>query len=170
MAKKTKFEKGKLALRLYGFAPYNILPVQVGIQIGHAKDELYAEYWDENPIYKEFAKFWKPYVFLDGGTSNNGTGDVYNPENPYTGSMERIVEELEKRGIEIGKFYEPDMNSMTSGIALVVDERVWDKVKYPDWNVRNAFSYPYAKWLEDIGGEKNEFLRWYLPQFRLWGK
>lgn len=67
-----------------------------------------------------------------------------------------------------------------TAISFVVDERVFNKIKYPDYepnfddiltlditNVNGYSSKGYKNWVEDIGGDKNVWLREFLKQFRL---
>jgi hypothetical protein len=54
--------------------------------------------------------------------------------------METNLETLKKAGIPVGVFYEPDLNDMLSGIVFVVQEEVFNKKDYPDfedWVIEN---------------------------------
>ena len=71
------------------------------------------------------------------------------------------------------------MGDQLTGINFIVDERVFNKKKYPDFGfnydeVNDCFvkngSYgqtPDATWIESVGGQKNVFLRKFLSNFRL---
>ena len=179
----------KLELRMFGFTPYNISPIQQSIQFGHAvvaygqmvkreKNQSISE------LYDDWADNWKTFIILNGGTSNH-----VDPE--YVGSMEGILEELKKNDINLATFNEPDLNDMLSGIVFIVDERVFNRKKYTDfgdWIVENHFGYIknnmltgnkieklrkegyfltgdstekkfYYEWVDFVGGKKNVFLR-----------
>lgn len=182
----------KFELRMFGFVPYNISPIQQSIQFGHAvveygqmvkreKDSSISE------LYDDWADNWKTFIILNGGTSNH-----VDPE--YVGSMETILEELKANEVTLATFKEPDLNDMLSGIVFIVDERVFNRKKYPnfgDWIVENYFSYIknnmltsnkiermrkegyfltgdstekkfYSEWVNFVGGDKNVFLRDFL--------
>jgi hypothetical protein len=78
-----------LELRMYGLVPYNISPIQQGIQFGHAvveysqkiqsfksgilsKTETYRNISNQ---YDEWADNWKTFIILNGGTTNNKIKD-----------------------------------------------------------------------------------------------
>ena len=98
-------------------------------------------------------------------------------------------DQLEVNNILFSEFYEPDLNNALTSVNLLADERVFDRELYPDyvdmpypwkdkgrgykpsdkemdkWEVENMKNR--AKWVEKIGGEKNDFLRTFLRAFRL---
>lgn len=167
-------------LRGYGIMPYNIKPIQAGIQYSHAIVEYVVDNY-QTPAFKlflEWAKKFKTAVLLDGGTSNH-TKNRYSDEE-YVGTMEGHLQALTENGIKFSTFYEPDLNDMLAGIFLIADERVFNKRKYPDFGfdydevnkvfVRNSDfgNQPTTEWIESIGGEKNYFLRNYLGKLPLW--
>ena len=191
----------KLELRMYGIVPYNISPIQQGIQFGHAVVEYgqKMKYLGEhnqslNTQYNDWADNWKTFIILNGGTSNHSINRYHQTDEPFVGSMESNLVLLEQNNIEINTFYEPDLNDMLSAIVFIVDERVFNKKKYPDfedWIIENygdlivgdGNAYPitrrikesnskedqkvYQSWVKIIGGEKNVFLRDFLKNFRL---
>ena len=68
---------------------------------------------------------------------------------------------------------------MLSGLFLIVDERVFNKKKYPDYGFyydeeidkflpETGFTTPYDTWVERVGGMRNAFLRDYLGKMPLW--
>jgi hypothetical protein len=183
--------KKELELRMYGFVPYNISDIQKGIQFGHAVVEYELLYGNDDE-YKSWAKNWKTFIILNGGTSNHTTNRYLNEFNTigeidFTGSMEKTLQSFSEAGIKLASFNEPDLNDMLSGIVFIVDERVFNWKEYPgflDWidqnppypdffNNRNEeimklnFPEHYKLWLHKIGGEKNAFLKKVLPTFRL---
>lgn len=159
--------KNKLELRMYGLVPYNISPIQQGIQYGHAVVD-YCESLDGNKeilkVYKKWAKKDKTFIILNGGTTNNNKKRL--------GSLNKHLSALKTYEIKVQDFYEPDLNDALTGVCFLVDERVFNKEKHPDFVIDEAESKKqsskrYAKWVDSIGGSKNEFLRIFLRNFRL---
>ena len=192
----------KLELRMYGLTPYNISPIQQGIQFGHAVVEYgqKMKYLGEhnqslNIQYNDWADNWKTFIILNGGTSNHSV-NRYSDTEDFFGSMENNLKLLEDNGVEVGTFYEPDLNDMLSGIVFIVDERIFNKKDYPDFSdwlmsskyaelirtfdtdvntiadyIKNSTNKEdqkaYKEWVNLVGGEKNVFLRDFLKNFRL---
>jgi hypothetical protein len=192
----------KLELRMYGLTPYNISPIQQGIQFGHAVVEYgqKMKYLGEhnqslNTQYNDWADNWKTFIILNGGVSNHSV-NRYSDTEDFFGSMEKNLKLLEDNDVEIGTFYEPDLNDMLSGIVFIVDERIFNKKDYPDFsdwlmsnygelirtelgatvhtiseNIKNSTNKQdqkvYKEWVSLVGGEKNVFLRDFLKNFRL---
>ena len=133
----------KLELRMYGLVPYNISPIQQAIQFGHAVVEYGQDIkqiggFDSKEIinrYNDWADNWKTFIILNGGTSNHSQ-NRYHHVDDFSGSMEKNGAELMANGIHIATFYEPDLNDMLSAIVFVVDERVFNKEKYPDFDLK----------------------------------
>ena len=176
----------KLELRLYGLVPYQLTGIQQGIQFGHAAIEYSIENFNSE-IYQDWAKNWKTFIILNGGFSNQSSG----------GTMETHKNLLKENGIIFSSFYEPDLNDLLSAIVFLVDERVFDRQKYPDFDNKSFYGdhkmkydeiykdpmnpiFPslcslsgsmvrseWDKWLESIGGKKNLFLRLFLKKFKL---
>lgn len=193
--------KEKLELRMYGFVPYNISPIQQAIQFAHAVVEYGQNVKSYDVInnielkkYNDWADSWKTLIILNGGTSNHSINRYHQTDEPFIGTMESNLITLEQNGVEIATFYEPDLNDMLSAVVFIVDERVFNKKKYPDfedWVIENygglingnGSSYQiarrikesnskedqkiYQSWVKIIGGEKNVFLRDFLKNFRL---
>jgi hypothetical protein len=188
---------GKLELRMYGLVPYNISPIQQAIQFGHAVVE-YGQLVKKFPsippmrsntleVYNDWADNWKTFIILNGGTSNH-TQNRYN-DVEYVGTMESNLKSLQDNGIDLATFYEPDLNDMLSAIVFIVDERVFNKKDYPDFeewfiekygeeygttkarflakNIKESKSEEYQSWVKSIGGETNAFLKDFLKNFRL---
>ena len=176
-----------LELRMYGLVPYNISEIQKGIQFGHGVVEYAQDHYND-PDYQEWASKYKTFIILNGGTSNH-VSDIYG------GSMESHAGTLLENGIKISTFNEPDLNDMLSSILFIVDERVFNREKYPDFDTKlfqGDFSDPmnpsflvdshgldqmpghsivnkiaWENWVESIGGRQNLFLRNFLRGFRL---
>lgn len=150
-------------LRMYSLVMYNLSPIQKGIQAYHATIEATRNFGNSNSIApKKFIKWadkFKTVIILDGGTSSD---------------IERHMDNLWNNKIRLSYFRERDLNNSMSAISFIVDERVFDKKKYPDFG--EVFKYEgdidgqsedYLSWVNIIGGEKNVFLRDFLEQFDL---
>ena len=176
----TKPEK-YLELRMYGLVPYNLSAMQQGIQYDHAKDVYNIEYGTDER-YNTFLREWKTTIILNGGTSNEGHIVRQGFKHQlYVGSMQQHLADLKANDIRVSTFYEPDLNSMLTAIVFLVDERVFNKKLYPDyqplpftgesdkelaeWSIENI--YRRNKWVSKIGGPKNEFLRDFLLDKKL---
>lgn len=156
-----------LGYRMYGFVPYNLSPIQQGIQFGHAVVE-YQQNSKGIPnveaIYDKWAQKDKTFIILNGGTT------CENPEK--LGTLQKNAKLLEDNGILTGRFYECDLNDTLTGVVFLVDERVYDRTLYPDFVSNVNYSeeenkIQYNEWVEKIGGKTNEFLRSFLPMFKL---
>lgn len=135
--------KNELELRMYGFVPYNISEIQKGIQFGHAVVEYALENFNAGQ-YLDWAKYWKTFIILNGGTSNHSMNRYHHDENEYQGSMEDILEVLMLNEVNLATFYEPDLNDMLSAIVFIIDERVFNRKDYldfGDWVMVNHYSY-----------------------------
>ena len=135
--------KNELELRMYGFVPYNISEIQKGIQFGHAVVEYALENFNVGQ-YLDWAKYWKTFIILNGGTSNHSMNRYHHDENEYQGTMEDTLEVLMLNEVNLATFYEPDLNDMLSAIVFIIDERVFNRKDYPDfgdWVITNHFSY-----------------------------
>lgn len=179
-----------LELRMYTLVPYNLLGIQMGIQHEHAVvqhflNNVHCPHPDSRRV-ERWAKEWKTSILLNGGTSNEGHwveqgfGKVW-----YVGSMQKHLEKIAATGIKYSTFYEPDLNSMLTGISFILDERVFNKKLYPDyvelpfdpetdgvdeftirnWEDNNAIHY--AKWVEKMGGETNVAMRKIISPLQL---
>lgn len=187
----------KLELRMYGLVPYNISPIQQAIQFGHAVVEYgqkmkYLEEHNQslNTQYNDWADNWKTFIILNGGTTNNRTDEVGLP----FGTLNNHVLSLMQNKINFATFNEPDLGDQLSAIVFLVDERVFNRKKYPDfedWLIENYGDLinttgsinhvaekikestnkedqkVYTTWVKLIGGEKNVFLKNFLKNFRL---
>ena len=159
-----------LRQRMYGLVPYNISPIQQGIQFGHAVVEFGLKYFDTIQ-YKRWANEDKTFIIYNGGTTNSNR----DFDGIAVGSLNKHADALQEKGITFSYFHEPDLQGALTAVVFLVDERVWDKEKYPDFvsprpngligNIENQFGY--KEWLENIGGEQIVWLRQFLSQFRL---
>ncbi len=131
-----------LELRMYGLVPYNISPIQQGIQYGHAKDEytlrildlimsgVYSE--DDNVLnYIDWLRNWKTYIILNGGTTNKDLEKL--------GTLNKHYQTLLDYDIFCTPFYETDLGDQLTGVNFLVDERVFNKEKYTDFDLKQFY-------------------------------
>jgi hypothetical protein len=169
----------KLELRMYGLVPYNMSPIQQGIQFGHAVVDYGQTVKGLPPyqeLYNDWADNWKTFIILNGGTTNN------NPNK--LGTLNKHLQTLRDNSIVSQDFYEPDLGDQLTAVVFIVDERVFNRELYPDFApIRLPIGYTpteeetaflgdenaknYNIWIESVGGAKNVFLREFLKQFRL---
>jgi len=172
-----------LEFRMYFFVPYNLSPIQQGIQAGHALGEYALKYGRGNPVHLvwDFLEKWKTFMVMNGGTSNS-TRD-FNAI-PY-GSLNQLADALVEQEIEMAYFIEPDINEALTAVCFIADERVFNTDDYPEfWDFlaeqdgydehptrievkitpveewADKYGQHFINWKEDImGGDKNFFLR-----------
>ncbi len=181
--------------RMYGLVPYNISPIQQGIQFGHALQE-YNNYFIDNIIknseektaFDNWRLYGKTFIILNGGTTNNRI-----IEGQYFGSLNRTKKELDKANILNATFKEPDLGEQLTAIVFLVPKQVYNKKEYLDFleyvKLNCEFNFDlfeeikeeyesgcfsnstnentYKQWVDFIGGEKNIFLREFLKNFKL---
>ena len=129
--------------RMYGLVPYNISPIQQGIQFGHAVVEYGISYG--NTIeYHRWSRKDKTFIILNGGTTNTS--------NFNYGSLNTYDDILGINSIRRSKFYEPDLGDQLTAIVFLLDDRVFDKVNWPNYN--GTF---YA---DGITPEATEYYNW----------
>jgi hypothetical protein len=169
-----------LEYRMYGLVPYNLSPIQQGIQFGHAVVEYQQNTLDLEPmqkIYNKWAKNDKTFIILNGGTTNRNRESL--------GTLNKHLLEITKMGVKVGIFFEPDLGDQLTAFVFLVDERVFNRELYPDFQeeklpygtrkpskkaqieLEERNETNYQKWVEKIGGPKNAFLRDYLKSLRL---
>jgi hypothetical protein len=183
--------KEQLELRMYGLVNYQLTGIQKGIQFLHAVSD-YGQLvkklkGEELEKYDDWADNWKTVILLNGGTTNNRIVD-----SAYVGTMNRYKEDLDKNGIFNVSFNEPDLGDQMTAIAFIVDERVFNKKKYPDFEdwvidkyrdrinsdvyetsssiaekIKSSEDKIYKKWVKFVGGNENVFLRDFLKNLRL---
>jgi hypothetical protein len=117
--------------RMYGLVMYNLSPIQQGIQFGHAVVE-YAQANFTQGDYQMWAKHHKTFIILNGGTSNH-TKNRYSGEMGVYGTMEKHLIALDSHKITNAAFFEPDLNDSLSAIVFLVDDRVFDREIWPDY-------------------------------------
>jgi len=138
--------------RMYTLVLYNLSSIQKGIQSGHAND-VYQLRYGKTPEFKQWINNDLTVIILDGGSSD---------------SLTKHINELKKNGIKYHVFVEPDLYKNITAVSFLVDERVWDKVKYPKHfkDFTTNISNNYENW-EIFLGKENVFLSDFLEQFKL---
>lgn len=164
-----------LELRMYFFVPYNISPIQQGIQAGHALGEYMLKFGRFNPGHAvwDFLEKWKTFIIFNGGTTNSNRDFAMISH----GTLNQIVDALVENEIEMAYMFEPDLNEALSAVAFICDERVFNYKDYPDLKeflgikrgdnlyelsdeeLQEKLPEEYKEWVEALGGEKNVFLR-----------
>lgn len=179
-----KTNKNNFELRMYFLTMYNISPIQQGIQCLHAVVEYFLKHWKDKEFWRWALKY-KTVIILNGGTSNDGM--LSNKAFvPTLGSMEQHFKTLKDNKIKCTCFNEPDLNYSMSAIAFLVDERVFNKEKYPDFSSwandlidnmehiseadklekRMKKEKYYDQYVREVGKDI-AFLKDFLKQFRL---
>ena len=172
---------------MYFFVPYNISEIQKGIQAGHVALE-YAYDYGRTEEFQSFVKNDKTWIILNGGTTCSRNLALENSHD--AGTLNQIVSSLVEHYIPHSVFYEPDLNYALTAVCFLADERVWDREKYVDarkyiYGIYNDKTFEeqakdisdniffslcekdYSKWLKEIGGKKNAFLRELIKDKRL---
>jgi len=171
-------------LRMYFFVPYNLSPIQQGIQAGHAALEYAHKYYD-SPIYENFVTRWKTFMIMNGGTTNLKKNAL---TDEFIGSLDQIRNELLQNDIQFATFNEPDLNDALSAVCFIADERVFnydDYTPFVEWfkaqtlgrntkaffdrntltprsldeDCQRLFPDYFHEWVKYLGGTKNYFLR-----------
>jgi len=112
---------------MYGLVPFNLSPIQQGIQFGHAVVE-YGLKWGGTMPYKNWAEKDKTFIILNGGTTNHRR---FNGK--YVGTLNQHMQALNENSIWAATFYEPDLGDCLTALVFLVDDRVFDCVNWPDY-------------------------------------
>jgi hypothetical protein len=121
--------------RMYGLVPYNISPIQQGIQFGHALQEynnLIYDYQNNLLNLKDIENFdsWrlsgKTFIVLNGGTTNSRIIE----DMPF-GSLNQHVNTLKDLGVVTAEFYEPDLGEQLTATVFLVPKEVYNKKEFP---------------------------------------
>jgi len=178
--------------RMYGLVPYNISPIQQGIQFGHAVVEYGLKHGKSNVIndkvdtYTQWAKNDKTFIVLNGGTTNKRLIDGI----PF-GSLNQHVITLKEMGVDTAEFYEPDLGEELTATVFLVPKQVYNKKEYLNFDeytidtisdLENALEIneaykrcnfenknlkeTYEDWTKYMGGKKNVELRYFLSNFK----
>jgi len=154
--------------RMYGLVPYNISPIQQGIQFGHAVVE-YGLYHNDD-VYDTWARHDKTFVILNGGTTNKSMTRIGTSNGTPKGTLNQYVDSLKDLGIKASCFYEPDLGDQLTAVVFLLDERIWDRETFPDHDVHIDSHVSENEYYEEMWGwdwrkilEKRQF----ISQFRL---
>ena len=162
---------------MYGLVPYNLSPIQQGIQFGHAVVEYALEYGTTEK-YQQWAREDKTFIILNGGTTNKS----YNIDNGnHLGSLNNHRQLLHDEGVQFSSFFEPDLGDQLTAVVFLVDDRVFDKKLWPDWDGGDitedkmggrCIDEQHYDWIMKFDESEQEaqrivFLREFLKQFRL---
>lgn len=152
--------------RMYGLVPYNISPIQQGIQFGHAVVEYGLEFF-ETPEYQAWARKDKTFMIMNGGTTNVGWDDNGN----HIGTLNNYRQLLSDYDIQFRSFFEPDLGDQLTAVVFLVDDRVWNKVTWPDFDDDKDIAETYYEWKMKFAETEREadqivFMRDFLKQFR----
>jgi hypothetical protein len=186
-----------MELRMYGLVNYQNTGIQKGIQFLHSVVE-YSQMANRlgNDIlkqYNEWADNHKTVILLNGGTTNNKILE----DGKYFGTLNNHKKTLDNLGVFNSGFNEPDLGDQLTAVAFLLDERIFNKKKYPDFKdwlienyekclkkdmnllssnsvleiMKNSESSKdkkvYKKWIKLIGGEKNYQIREFIKNFHL---
>jgi hypothetical protein len=154
---------------MYGLVPYNLSPIQQGIQFGHAVVE-YGILYGKKSEYHKWSRVNKTFIILNGGTTNLS--------NLNYGTLNTHDDILGINGIQRAKFHEPDLGDQLTAVVFLVDDRVFDKVAWPDYNGtfyadgKTPEATEYYGWKMKFAETEKEadqiiFLREFLKNFRL---
>lgn len=160
--------------RMYGLVPYNISPIQQGIQFGHAVVEYGLEFFG-TPEYQQWANEDKTFIILNGGTTNTRFD---TDGHDHIGSLNNHRQLLSDEGVQFRSFFEPDLGDQLTAVVFLVDDRVFDKVKWPDYDgpyyadMKSPMENIYYEWKMEFADTEKEadqiiFLREFLKNFRL---
>ena len=180
--------KNKLELRMYGLVNYQLSGIQKGIQFGHSvvryKQKIDKKYLEDKELFKDlynqyndWANNYETFIILNGGTTNKERG----VEDIYKGTLNNYSNTLKENNVYVSEFFEPDLGNQLTAVCFIVDERVFDRVNYLDYEdwletigksdlldrERNDDNVFYKQWTNIIGGGQNSFLRDFLKDFRL---
>ena len=135
--------------RMYGLTNYQLTGIQKGIQFLHGVVE-YSQMVNRIggyslDIYNDWANNWKTVILLNGGTTNHKTS--LEDGLPF-GTLNQHVLTLQQNGIDFTTFNEPDLGDQLTAVVFIVDERVFNRKKYPefeDWVIEN-----YGDLIKDV--------------------
>jgi len=148
--------------RMYGMVNYQLSGIQKGIQFGHAVVE-YANDHFRDEEYQQWAKNDKTFIILNGGTTNN--------TRLKEGTLNLYLTEMIEQGIPVGEFSEPDLGDQLTAFVFLVDDRVFDKEAWPDFDGPEMIG-PYYEWKMKFAETEKEadriiWLRSFLKNFKL---
>lgn len=149
----------ELRYRMYAFVLYQLSGIQKGIQAQHAISR-YGLTFGHSPEYQRWITEDETTIVLTPGGGEQ---------------LLEVIHALIDNKINYRVFEEADLYGKPTAVCFLVDERVWDRKKYPDPEVTitELFLNPLTKPNEPsaleklMGTPQNYFLRSFLPQFKL---
>lgn len=153
--------------RMYGLVAYNLSPIQQGIQFGHAVQEYNNKSVDggiticDRTAFNHWRLFDKTFIILNGGTTNTST------EKP--GSLNLHLDEISKL-VSTAAFYEPDLGDQLTSFVFLVNEKVYNKKTWPDYDIYLHSSISESEYYKNLLGEDWSnivLLRQYLSKLKL---
>ena len=173
-------EQEQLELRMYFFTIYQLPGIQGGIQSCHSALRYVRKFHETDPRVWDFVDNYETIIVLNGGTTN----DNQDEEGISIGTLNQIADDLHANDIPFSFFNEPDLNYALTSVCIILDERVFNDKKYPDFKqykidkiiAKNGGitsqdtvsirvedidydSAEYKEWVRFVGGVKNVFLR-----------
>ena len=128
---------------MYFLVPYNISPIQQGIQAGHAVEQ-YARKYGNDPEYQDYVDNHMTWMVMNGGTTNSkremGLGTPY-------GSLNKHADFLKEIDWKFAWFSEPDLNDALTALCFLCDERIFNNEDYPhfmDWVIKEQGGSSYV--------------------------
>jgi len=147
--------------RMCGLVPYNISPIQQGIQFGHAVVE-YGLLYSEDEDYKKWAKNDKTFIILNGGTTNGNVVD-----GKFVGTLNNHIITLRDFGFKYATFHEPDLGDQLTAVVFLVSEIYYDYKKYPDFKFNYYQSEPFIP--DDYMSREDQYKDWEYKMSQLVG-
>ena len=183
-----------LELRMYGFVPYQLMGIQSGIQFGHAVIEYSRMVLDMPGLeeqYNEWADKWKTFIVLNGGNTNDSEDYKGTMQLHRDALKENSIPYAEFRELDLGnqllgvcflcdervfnykkypdyKFIFSDKKTAKAFKEENINVTDFNNIKWfllehnEDFVLNN-----YMNWVEQIGGNKNLFLRGFTKNFKL---
>lgn len=98
----------KYKQRMYSITMRHLSGIQKGIQSWHA-GQHYANKYGGSKEFKQWATEDETIIILEAGTSD---------------MLIKAMKKLQKRGVKVSEFREPDLSNALTAVAFVLDERV----------------------------------------------
>lgn len=153
---------GNLRYRMYNLVLYNISPIQQGIQVAHSIVEYSTAFF--NTIqYQRWAQVDKTIMVMNAGSTIK--------------LKEKMDYLIDNQLTDLSFFKEVDLDNAITAVSFLVDERLWDKEKYPDGPPSSLIgsdgvvlsvmhTWNEAAYINSIGGEKNYLLKKFIDTLR----
>lgn len=144
--------------RMYGLVAYQLSnTIHAGIQFGHAVVE-YANYHFHDVDYTRWAQEDKTFIILNGGTTNK------SETNP--GTLNQQLPILVDH-VKFATFYEPDLGDQLTAIVFLVDDRVWDRENWPDYQPTLEEAKKQKEMIKNSPDDKEQILESF-ESYRIW--